>query len=149
VGAVDSRPLLDLGHQVLLDPVREVVGQAVDLGGLFVADHDGLVAARPDPVGPAGQVAHLTGQIAVEVPHEEGKLPGVADPEEEVKMRRQEAKAHDFNRIVDLGAPEGAEDDSVELLGRTQEEASLDGAAGDLDESPAVGHKAQMATHAH
>ena len=47
-----------------------------------------------------------------------------------------------------LSASQDAEDDVVELLGRTQE-ASLDGAAGDLDEGPACGHKAQMATHAH
>ena len=94
-------------------------------------------------------MAHLTRQVAVEVPHEEGELPRVSDPEEDVLVRREEAKAHDFKRIAVLGASEDAEDDVVELLGRTQEKASLDGAAGDLDEGPAFGHKAQMATHAH
>jgi hypothetical protein len=77
------------------------------------------------------------------------ELAGVPDPEEEMHVRRQKAKAHDFKGIAGLGASEDAEDDVVELLGRTQEEASLDGAAGDLDEGPAVGHVAKMATHAH
>jgi hypothetical protein len=54
-----------------------------------------------------------------------------------------------FHPREDLGAAEDAEDDVVELLGRAQEEAPLDGAAGDLDEAPALGHEAEMAAHAH
>ena len=57
-------------------------------------------------------------------------------------VRREEGKAHDLKGIVVLSTSENAEDDVVELLGRTQEKASLDGAAGDLDEGPAVGRKA-------
>jgi hypothetical protein len=48
--------------------VDENVGQPLDLGGLFVADQNGLVAARPDPVVPAGQVADLRARLPLKYP---------------------------------------------------------------------------------
>ena len=63
-------------------------------------------------------------------------------------MRGEEAKGNDVNGIEALCASENAEDDVVDLLGRAQEEAPLDGAAGDLDEGPAFGHETKMSAHA-
>lgn len=60
------RPILDPGDQVLLDGVREDVGEALHLRGHFVRDQDALVAARPDLVLPAGQAGDLPRQIASE-----------------------------------------------------------------------------------
>jgi hypothetical protein len=77
------------------------------------------------------------------------ELLGVLEPQEHMKVGRKEGKAHDFNWIEGLGAAEDPEKDVVELLGRAQEKAPLDGAAGDLDEAPTFGHEAEMATHAH
>jgi len=58
--------------QALLDPVREEIFEPGGLGGLFVADHNGLVPACPDLVG--------------EIAHEGGELERVVDPEECVKV---------------------------------------------------------------
>ena len=52
-------------------------------------------------------------------------------------MIRGEDVRHDLDRVLALGASEDAEDDVVELLGRAQQQAPLDGAAGHLDEGPA------------
>ena len=64
-------------------------------------------------------------------------------------MVRGEDVRHDLDGVFALGASEDAEDDVVELRGRAQQQAPLDGAAGDLDEGPALWDEAQMATHAH
>src|SRR6185436_3631223 len=119
-----------------------------DLRFFLVADDDGLVAPRPDLVLPAGQPGHLLGQVAVEVGHEVGEFLGGVDPQQEVVMRGEAAEGHDLERMSALGASEDAEKDVVELLGRPQELAALDGAASDLDEGPAFGHETKMATHA-
>jgi hypothetical protein len=75
-------------------------------------------------------------------------LLGSFDPEEQVVVGGEDRVPHDLHLVEALSAPEDSENDVVELRGRAQEEAPLDGAAGDLDEGPASGHEAQFATHA-
>jgi len=45
-----------------------------------------LVAAAPDLVLPAGAAGDLTGEVGVEIAHDEGELQGIVDVEEKVKM---------------------------------------------------------------
>jgi hypothetical protein len=56
--------------------------------------------------------------------------------------------ADDFEGVEALRAPEDAEDDVVELRGGTQEQATLDGPAGRLDEAAAFWDEAKFSTHA-
>ena len=53
--------------------------QALDLGGLFGADDDGLVAAAEDLLAPAGEPSCFTGELGEEVAHEAGELVSVID----------------------------------------------------------------------
>ena len=113
-----------------------------------LVDQDGLVAARPELVGPASQARELAGQVSVEVPHELGELLSILNPEEHVVVRGEEGESHDLHRVAVLGASENAEEDVVALLRRAQQKAPLDSAAGDLDEGPAFGHETEMSAHA-
>ena len=70
-------------------------------------------------------------------------------PQQQVVVVRGEDVADDLDRVLTLGASEDAEDDVVELRGGAQQQAPLEGAAGDLDEGTAFGDEAQMAAHAH
>ena len=49
---VNARPVAELRDEVLFDAMGEHVAQAVDLGGLFGADDDCLVAPGPDLLPP-------------------------------------------------------------------------------------------------
>jgi hypothetical protein len=54
---VDTGPILDPGDESFLDPMREDIGQPGLLRLALLADDDGLVAAGPDLLLPAGQAA--------------------------------------------------------------------------------------------
>ena len=61
---------------------------------------------------------------------------GVVDLEEQVVMVPKEDVPTDPDRKESLGTAEDAEDDLVEIARGREQEASLYGAASDLNESP-------------
>jgi hypothetical protein len=75
--AVDSGPLLEPGHQVLLTTVAEDVLQSLGLGPVLGADQDRLVPSSEDLLPPAGEPADLPGELGVEMVHETRELLGV------------------------------------------------------------------------
>jgi len=74
---MDAGPLAHAGNEVFLDSVREHIEKSGDLCGLFVADHNGLIAAGPDLVLPTGEPGHFAGEFRIEQGHETGELIGV------------------------------------------------------------------------
>jgi hypothetical protein len=63
---MDSRPLGDPGDQSFFDPMGKDVAQALNLRAVLLADHDGLIPARPDAMSPAGQALDLEGGVGVD-----------------------------------------------------------------------------------
>ena len=119
--------------------MREDVDQAPDLGLLFVAHQDRLVAARENLVPPAGRLGDLAGDLRVEVAHEVGQAFAVLGPGEEVKVVRGEDERADFERVEALCSAERADDHLVEQRSQPQEESAVDRAAGDLVEGSPIG----------
>jgi hypothetical protein len=72
--------------KAFLDPVAQDIAQPVDLRRGLVADHDRLVAARPDLVLPSSQTADLAGHVGLEVAHELGHAFGIGNPGKEVVL---------------------------------------------------------------
>jgi hypothetical protein len=83
---VDSGPVPDVGDQSFLDSVGKEVAETLDLGRFFVADQDGLIAARPDAMRPVEESCYLAGEVGVYVLHETSELVGVVDGEQEVEV---------------------------------------------------------------
>jgi hypothetical protein len=136
--AVDPGPLVDPLHQILLDPVCQMVTEALQLSRLLVAHLDGLVAPGEDrglPVRPAGD---LLGEVAVEVLHELCELPGVLDPDEHVVVAREHHEAVEGHPVEALGPAEDAQDDLVELPAGPEQRPALNGAVGDFEEGSAL-----------
>ena len=130
-----ARPISHPLHQVLLDSVRQNVGEALDLRSLFLGDDGHVVAALEDVALPAGQAVDLAGELGLDVAHEAGDLLGVLNHSEDVEVRRERGDGTEGKVVVSLASSEDAEDEVVERRARAEEEASLDGAAGDEDES--------------
>jgi hypothetical protein len=131
----------------LFDTVREEVGESLGLCAFLLTDHDGLVAARPDFIGPSCQAGDLVGEVGGEVAYKVGELLSVVDPEEEVKVIVQchEAAYPDF--VEALGAAEDAEEEVIELLAGTEKESRLDGAVCDLHEGASLRDEADAPGH--
>ena len=126
-------------HQVLLDPVRQDVLQALDLGGLFVGDDGHVVAVLEDRSPPAGQPVDLAGRLGLEVSHEAGDLFRVVDDQEEVEVRGEHRDGRDGHLVDPLGPSQDTQEEIVERGSGTQEVAPLDGAVGDGDEGLGLG----------
>jgi len=134
LGRGGTGPLLGGLHEALLAALGEQVAQA---GALFlglVADDHRAVAPAPELLAPPVQAPGLAGDLRVDVVHEAGELPGVSGLEEEVAVIAQVDETADDHPVALLGLGEGADDDGVEVAAGEQEEAPVDGAAGDLDE---------------
>ncbi len=100
--AMDARPVPDTFDQTFFDPVREEIFEPGGLRCLFVADHNGLVPACPDLVGPAGQTSDLPGEVGCEIAHERGELERVVDPEECVHVIAQRDETADPDLVQTL-----------------------------------------------
>jgi len=136
---MDSRPVLRPSDEPFLASVGENVAQALDLGGLLMTDDDGPVPARPDPVRPVDEPAHLPRQVGVQIAHEVGQLAGVFDVQQQVVMGGEKRVGADRDGIQPERSSKDAEDDLVQRRAGPQEVTAVDGAAGDLDEGPAFG----------
>jgi hypothetical protein len=134
LGGMDAGPLAHPFHQVLLDPIRQDVLQALDLGRLFVGDGRHVVAALEDRSSPAGQPVDLAGQLGLEVSHEAGDFLGVVDDQQEVEVIGQHRDGRDVHLVLPLGPPQNAQEDIVERGSGTLEVAPLAGAVGNGDE---------------
>ena len=139
LGGMHAGPLAHLFHQVLLDPLRQDVLQALDLGGFFVGDDGHVVAVLEDRSSPAGQPVDLASQLGLEVPHEAGDLLSVVDDQEEVEMGGEHRDGRDGHLVEPLGPSQDTQEDVVERGSRAEEVASLDGAVGDGDEGAGLG----------
>ena len=148
MGAVGSWPVERRGDEAFLAGLGKNIAETVDLGGGFVADQDGLVAARPEMRGPIDQAADLTGEVGVEVLHEAGEAMGIGDGEQEMVVVGEEGEGVDSDRVEALGSAKDTKDDFAALLVRPHEVAALDRPAGDLDEASSFGNVAQPASHA-
>lgn len=132
--AVEPRPLPETGHQVLFDPMAQDVLQSRNLRLLLAADQDRLVAPLPDLARPAGEPGHLPRQIRVEVAGEFGQPLRALHEEEGVVMIRDRLEGHELDRIEPLGPAEDARGDVVELRAGPEQQAPVQGPAGDLDQ---------------
>ena len=113
--AMDSRPLPETCHQVLLDSVAEDVLQPRGLRLLLAADHDRLVAPLPDLARPAGEPADLPRQVGIEIADELREPFRVLHPEDAVVVVRNRDEGHEVDRIEPLGPAEDAGGDVIEL----------------------------------
>ena len=145
--AVESRPFPEAGRQIFFDAMAENVPEARDLRFLLVADHDPLVAPLPDLPRPAGEPAHLPRQVRVEVADESRESLRVLHPDDHVVMVGQQDEGHEVDRIEPLGPAEDAGGDVVELRAGPEQQASLQGPAGDLDQGAVIGDEAKFASH--
>ena len=127
------RPFGDPCHQSFFDSVRKNIAKTLDLGEVFVADHDGLISARPDSVPPAGEALDLEGQAGVDIAHEVGVLFRIGNAQIEVVVIGQERKSDEADAVDSLGSAEDSEDDVVELKARPEEEAALVAAMTETD----------------
>jgi hypothetical protein len=62
-------------------------------------------------------------------------------------MVRQRLKYHDVDRIEPLGPAEDACGDVVELRAGPEQQAPVQGPAGDLDQSASIGDVAEFSSH--
>ena len=147
VDAVDAGPLLGPCDQVFLGTVGQEVGEAVDLGGLLLADQDRLITAGEDLLAPAGQAPGLSRELRADVAHEAGELLAVVHSGQDVEMIGQAAEGRDLDAVASLGPGEHTDDDLVEPASGPEEEPAVDGAAGDLEESAAFGSVADLSCH--
>ena len=145
---MDAWPVPGPLGQSLLDAVPKNIVQAGDLGFLFGTDDDRLIAPRPDPVAPVAEPVYLSCEVGVEITHEARELEGVPGVEQQVIVRREKYESADRNVIQPLGSPQDPNNDLVELRAGAEEMASLNGAAGDLDEGPAFGDESESSAHA-
>ena len=145
--AVEARPFPEVGDQILFDAVSQNVPEPRDLHLLLVADRDRLVATVLDLPRPASEPAHLSRQVRVEVADEPREPSGVLGEQDHVVMVRQRAERHKVDRIEPLGPAEDAGGDVVELRAGPEEQASLQGPAGDLDQGASVGKVAKFSSH--
>ena len=72
-----TRPLVGLPDQSLLHSVGEEIAQSANLGGWFLGDENGSIAALYQRASPAVQPSCFLREIGVEVAHEGGELIGV------------------------------------------------------------------------
>jgi hypothetical protein len=70
------------------------------------------------------------------------ELEGVVHPDQEVHVVREADGGRNGDFIEPCGSCEDANKDFVELRSRAEQEASVDGAAGDLEEPAAFGDDA-------
>src|SRR6185295_13837794 len=144
---MDSGPVLGPRHQVLLATVGEDVDEPLYLCRLFFTDGDRLITPCEHFVSPAGQSRDLARQLGKEVAHESGELLAVGGPGQEMQMVAQDDESRDLDAIAALGAGEGAQDDLVEQRVGPEQEAALDRAAGDVEESAPFGSMTESAGH--
>jgi hypothetical protein len=62
-------------------------------------------------------------------------------------MIRQRLKCHDVDRIEPLGPAEDARGDVVDLRAGPEQQAALQGPAGDLDQGASFGDVAEFSSH--
>ena len=145
--AMKARPFPEAGDQILFDAVSQNIPKTRDLHLLLVTDQDRLVAPVPDLPRPAGEPAHLPRQVRVEVTYESREPLGVLGPDDHVVMVRQRAEGHEVDRIEPLGPAEDAGGDVVELRAGPEQQAPVQGPAGDLDQGASIGDVAKFSSH--
>jgi len=79
--------------------------------------------------------------------HAARDLLGILDHGQDVEVRRERGDGTEGEVVVSLASSEDAEDEVVERRSGAEEEASLDGAAGDEDESSRGGDVAKSSGH--
>src|SRR6185369_6023449 len=87
------------------------------------------------------------GEVGGEVAHEFGELLSVVDPGQKMHMVRRDDVAEEPDVVEALGAAEDAEGDVIEGVAGGEEEAALDGPAGDLDQGAAFWDESDRSGH--
>src|SRR6185295_10584261 len=147
IDAVDSRPVLGPLDQVLLAAIGEDVQEAFYLSRLFLTDGDRLITPGEHLVPPAGQPRDLTRQLGKEVAHEFCELLAIGGPGQDMQVIRQEDEGRELDTIAMLCPSQGSQDDLVEQRAGPEQEAALDCAAGDVEESAPFGSMTESASH--
>src|SRR6185295_10331171 len=147
VDAMDAGPILRSCYQVLLAAVGEDVQEPLHLCRLLGADGDRLIAPCEHFVAPAGQSADLASQLREEVAHEAGKLLAIGGPSQDMQVVGQEDESRELDAVAALGPCQGSQDDLVEQKAGPEQEAALDRAAGDVEESAPFGSMTESASH--
>jgi len=94
------------------------------------------------------QSARLSGKVRVEVVHETGELKSAVDAQQEVVVIRKEDKRMDLDWIESLGARQDPNRDGFQLSRGLEQEATLHGAAGHLNQSAAFRNESNSSCHA-
>ena len=111
--------------------------ETVDQGFLFVADDDALISAAPELFLPLLETSGLARRVRGEIAHEAGELLGVVDRNQKEEMVGKKDERMELDSVQALGPSEDADGDGAELLGGPQEQPSLEGSPGDLDDRSA------------
>ena len=114
---------------------------------LFLGDDGHVVSALEDVSLPAGEPIDLVGKLGFHVAHEAGDLVSILDHGEDMQVGGQRGDGTESEVVVSLTPSKDAKDEVVELRSGSEEEASLDGAAGDEDEGSRVGELAKFSGH--
>lgn len=139
LGAVDTWPVSAPSDEAFLDTMAQEVAQAGDLGRLFLADDDGLVAASPNLVSPTPGASHFLGDLGIDESHEACELPGVVDAKEQVIVVREDGGGANVDAITSLGTCERADNGVVQCSAGLQQKTAVNRPARDFDEGSAFG----------
>jgi hypothetical protein len=144
---VSSRPILRTFDKSFLDSVAEDVLETVDLGLGFVADDNALVSAPPELLLPLIEASGLASQVRIYIAHKAGDLLSILNRNQKMKMVREKNERMELDSVQALGSGEDSDGDGVELLGGAQEQSSLEGPPGDLDDSTAFWDEPDGSSH--
>src|SRR6185295_11614802 len=147
IDAMDAGPILRPLHQILLAAVGEDVDEPLYLCRLFFTDGDRLIAPSEHLVAPASESRDLARQLGKEVGHEAGELFAVGGPGQNMEVVAQKDEGRELDSIATLGPSQGSQDDLVEQGVGPEQEAALDRAAGDVEESAPFGSMTESAGH--
>lgn len=143
-----SGPLERVRNKALLDPLSKEVVHSLDLRGGLVAHQDRLVSPTPDLLSPSMQSPDLASEIRVEKADEAGELLGIAHPDQQVVVIREEDERDDRHLVSALSTAENAEGDFPQPGRRPQQEPRLNRAGGDLDEGTPRRNEPETSSHA-
>ena len=101
----------------------------------------------PEGSSPSIKSSSFFGQVALEVPHEARQLESGVDSEEKVVVIRQHDACVDLDSIEPLGSTENSYEQTVEFGRGSQEESTLYGAIGDLDEGGSRRDETKTTSH--
>src|SRR5947209_9452721 len=136
---VYAGPIQNPLYKLLFDALRQNILENLHLGSFLVGDDGHFVAAVENWSAPTRHAVSLQSQLRFEVPHKISRLFHIVDDRQQVEVGRQDRDRAELDSAVSLGLPEDTQEDVVEFRSWTEQVASVDGPAGDVDEGLGLG----------